>query len=129
MRVFHIVFFFIFSISIQSQDIANLAFGTTLAIEDVDIEFVKVLEDSRCPKNVNCVRAGKAIVLVNVYVNGNFIEERKLKFYPSGFSNESVNTLFKANGLRIGGLNLMPYPVASSKTHKEDYFLELAIDY
>ncbi len=60
MRVFHIVFFFIFSISIQSQDIANLAFGTTLAIEDVDIEFVKVLEDSRCPKNVNCVRAGKA---------------------------------------------------------------------
>lgn len=128
MRVFHIVFFFIISISIQSQDIANLAFGTTLAIEEVDIEFVKVLEDSRCPKNVNCVRAGKAVVIVNVYVDGEFIEGKRLEFYPSGLSNGSVNRLFNIDGLQITGLNLLPYPITLSKTRKEDYFLKLVIN-
>ena len=128
MKLSHITFFFLFSVALQAQSLANLEYGTTLAIDEVDVEFVKVLEDSRCPKNVNCVRAGKAVVLVYVYVNGSFIEERRLEFYPSGFSNESVNTLFKTNGLRITGLNLMPYPVALSKTREEDYFLELAIN-
>ena len=129
MRILYFAFLFIFSYAIQAQDIASLKYGTTLAVEEVDVEFVKVLEDSRCPKNVNCVRAGKAVVLVNVYVHGNFIEERKLEFYPSGFSKESKNTLFKADGIRITGINLLPYPFASIKTHKEDYFLELAINY
>jgi len=129
MKLLHIVFFFFFSAALQAQSVASLNYGTTIVIDEVDIEFVQVLEDSRCPANVNCVRAGKAVVLVNVYVHGNFIEERKLEFHPSGFSNGSVSTLFNSNGLRIAGLNLLPYPVAMSKTTKEDYFLELAIDY
>lgn len=128
MRLLFIVLFFIFSGTLQAQSIANLNYGTTIAIDEVDLEFVKLIEDSRCPKNVNCVRAGKAVVLVKVYIEGNFIEERQLEFYPSGFSNESVNTLFNSEGIRITGLNLMPYPVALSKTHEEDYFLELAIN-
>ncbi len=129
MKLFHIFLFFIFSILLQAQDVASLALGNAIAIDEVDIEFVEVLEDSRCPANVNCIQAGRAVVLVNVFANGEFLEERRLEFYPSGFSNQSVTTLFNADGLRISGLNLMPYPVAMSKTPKEDYFLELAIDY
>jgi len=129
MKLLHIALFFIFSVGIQAQSVANLNYGTTIAIDEVDIEFVEVLEDSRCPKNVNCVQAGRAVVLVNVYANGNFLEERKLEFHPSGFNNESITTLFKTDGLRITGLNLMPYPVAMTKTPKEAYFLELAIEY
>ena len=128
MKVLFITFLFIFSVTLQAQSVANLDYGNTLAIDEVDIEFVKVIEDSRCPKNVNCVRAGKAVVLVNVYVHGNFIEEKRIEFYPSGFNNQSATTLFKADGLRISGLNLSPYPVAASKTPKEDYYLELAIN-
>lgn len=129
MRLFYFAVFFIFSISIYAQDIASLNYGTVIAIDEVDIEFVEVLEDSRCPKNVNCIQAGKAVVLVNVYANGEFLEERKLEFHPSGFNNQSLTTLFNTEGLKITGLNLMPYPVALSKTPKEAYFLELAIDY
>lgn len=129
MKLFYFAFFFIFSVTIQAQDIANLAYGTTIAIDEVDIEFVQVLEDSRCPANVNCIQAGRAVVLVNVYANGAFLEQRKLEFYPSGFNNQSMTTLFNADGLKISGLNLMPYPVALSKTPKQDYFLELAVDY
>lgn len=129
MRILHIVIFFLFGLSVHAQDIASLNYGTTIAIDEVDIEFVEVLEDSRCPANVSCIQAGKAVVLVNVFVDGRFLEERKLEFHPSGFSNQNVSTLFIADGLRITGLNLMPYPVALSKTPKEAYFLELAIDY
>ncbi len=113
---------------LQAQSVANLNYGTTLAIDEVDIEFVKVIEDSRCPKNVNCVRAGKAVVLVNVYVHGNFIEKKRLEFYPSGFNNEAATTLFNTEELRIIGLNLSPYPITTRKTHKEDYYLELGIN-
>jgi len=129
MKLLHIAFFFLLCVALQAQSVANLNYGTTIAIDEVDIEFVEVLEDSRCPKNVNCVQAGKAVVLVNVFVHGNFVEERQLEFHPSGFSKESVNTLFNNDGLRITGFNLMPYPVAMTKTPKEAYFLELAIEY
>lgn len=129
MKLFYFALFFMFNTAIQAQDLASLAFGNAIAIAEVDIEFVEVLEDSRCPANVNCIQAGKAIVLVNVFANGEFLEERKLEFYPSGFNDQSVTTLFNADGLRITGLNLMPYPVAFSKTPKHAYFLELAIDY
>ena len=53
MRLLFIVLFFIFSGTLQAQSIANLNYGTTIAIDEVDLEFVKLIEDSRCPKNVN----------------------------------------------------------------------------
>ena len=129
MKLFYFAIFFLFGVSTQAQDITIINYGTTIAIEEIDLEFVEVLEDSRCPANVNCIQAGKAVVLVNIYVNGNISEERKLEFHPSGFTNLNINTLFNTNGLRIKGLNLLPYPVAMTKTPKEAYFLDLAIDY
>ena len=129
MKLFFIFSLLILNAEVYSQNIVTLNYGLTVTISEVEIEFVEVLEDSRCPKNVTCVRAGKAVVLVNVYVDGAFIEERRLEFYPSGFSNESTNTLYNSNGLRISGLNIMPYPIALAKTTKKDYYLELSINY
>lgn len=113
--------------SLQAQNVAGLNYGTTIAINEVDIEFVDVIEDSRCPLNVQCVQAGKAVVLVNVYFQGNFIEERKLVFHPSGFSKKSGTMIYNSDLLQITGLNLMPYPIAESKILKKDYYLELGI--
>lgn len=129
MRLVYFIFCFVFCISTQAQDITNLNYGSSIAIDEVDIEFVEVLEDSRCPANVNCIQAGKAVVLVNVFVNRRFQEERKLEIHPSGFHNLNVTTLYNFDGLRITGLDLLPYPVAQSRTPKEAYFLEIAIDY
>ena len=113
--------------SLQAQNLAGLNYGTTIAINEVDIEFVDVIEDSRCPANVQCVQAGKAVVLVNVYFQGNFIEERKLVFHPSGFSKKTGTLIYNSDLLQITGLNLMPYPIAESKILKKDYYLELGI--
>lgn len=117
------------SMGLFAQQSASLNYGTSIAIDEVDIEFVEVLEDSRCPANVNCIQAGKAVVLVNVYADGKFLGERKLEFNPGGFHNLNNTTLYDFEGLRITGMTLLPYPVALSKTPKEDYFLEMTIDY
>ena len=127
MRILYITFFLVLNVTIQAQNITSLKYGTTLAVYEVDIEFVEVIEDSRCPSNVNCVQAGKAVVLVKVFIEGNFLEERLLEFHPSGFNKESITTIFNSDGLQIKGLNLMPYPLALSNTPKEDYYLDLVI--
>ena len=127
MKLYYLIFPLILSMSLQAQNVAGLNYGTTIAINEVDIEFVDVIEDSRCPANVQCVQAGKAVVLVNVYFQGNFIEERKLVFHPSGFNNKTGTMLYNSDLLQINGLNLMPYPIAESKILKKDYYLELGI--
>ena len=48
-----------------------------VAFKNYEIKFKKVITDSRCPKSVICVRAGEAEVLVSVYRNGDFVEDRK----------------------------------------------------
>ena len=127
MKLYYLIFPLIFTMSLQAQNVAGLNYGTTIAINEVDIEFVDVIEDSRCPLNVQCVQAGKAVVLVNVYFQGNFIEERKLVFHPSGFSKKTGTLIYNSDLLQITGLNLMPYPIAESKILKKDYYLELGI--
>ncbi|THH37854.1 hypothetical protein [Neolewinella litorea] len=37
--------------------------------------FVKVLEDSRCPRGVQCIQAGRAVVAVQVMRDGTLTEE------------------------------------------------------
>ena len=49
----------------------SLKIGESAVIsgEDLEIMFLEVLEDSRCPKNVECVWAGRARSLVEVKTN------------------------------------------------------------
>ena len=44
-----------------------------VSFNDYDVKFKKVITDSRCPKNVMCVRAGEAYVLVSIYKNSHFL--------------------------------------------------------
>ena len=50
--------------------VTKLLNGSRLNVSNVSIDFKEVINDSRCPKNVNCVRAGEAKVLVSVYLDG-----------------------------------------------------------
>ena len=41
------------------------------------IRLKEVVEDSRCPKDVTCIWAGQAVVIVEVFENKKLIEEKK----------------------------------------------------
>lgn len=108
--------------------IASLGFGDIAHFEDVSVEFVELISDSRCPKNVQCIRAGEAEVLVAVYKNGKFSHEKKLVFHASGVVNQEQLQLFNSEYLNIQGLALHPYPFGVGKIIDENYYLDLQIN-
>ncbi len=107
--------------------VSKLAFGETLQFNDIEIEFVAVLSDSRCPKNVTCIRAGEAVVLVAIFKNGKKIEQKKLVFTPTSYLQNRIGNLFASKDLNISGFNISPYPVAGTETNPEDYYLQLEV--
>ena len=108
--------------------ISKLNYGETLKFNDIELRFVKVISDSRCPKNVTCVWAGEAVVLVDVYKKGKFFEQKKLSFSPTSYLKAELTGLFVSKKLRISGLNILPYPEYRSKIKTEDYYIQLVIE-
>ena len=108
--------------------IAYLNYGDTIQFEDVSIEFVELISDSRCPKNVQCIRAGEAEVLVAIYRNGKFSHDKKLVFDASGLVNQSQMQLFNSEYLNIQGLDLYPYPIGAGNIVDEKYYISLRIN-
>ena len=83
--------------------------------------------DSRCPKNVSCIRAGEAEVLVDIFKNGQFLKQQKLVFYASS-TKKTMTTLYTSNTLNITGFRLLPYPIGTDKIDQKEYLLELLIE-
>ncbi|MBT8309454.1 MAG: hypothetical protein HKO72_07235 [Flavobacteriaceae bacterium] len=108
--------------------IATLNFGDAIHIDDVSVEFVELISDSRCPEGVNCIRAGEAIVLVAIYRNGKFSHNKELIFHASGAVNQSAMQLFNSDYLNIHGLALYPYPKGLTKIVDQEYQLELQVN-
>ena len=91
----------------------------------IEVEFSRVLSDSRCPKDVMCIRAGEAFVEVLIYQDSEFIQKKKLRIDASGFVTASNNLAFHSENLKIYGFGLTPYPDTSVKTKEENYQLEI----
>ena len=58
--------------------VVKIPLGETVRLDDVALTFVKVLEDSRCPKNVTCIWQGRIIVQVAVKREGDLIQNKEL---------------------------------------------------
>ena len=107
--------------------LAKIQYGETLFINGYDIEFEKVISDSRCPDGVTCIRAGEAKILVNIYKGEELIESKELFFYPSSVVNKMKPILFKSEDILIKTLNLSPYPEVHHRIPEKMYCLDIAI--
>lgn len=89
--------------------------------EGLEIKFVEVVSDSRCPTGVTCVWAGEATALVNI------------KYRDTGYSKHLVQPGHGEEG-KADFLNyelkfdVQPYPRAGEKTDKKDYRLQLEVE-
>jgi hypothetical protein len=98
--------------------------GQQLKIDGVDVQvkFVGVPQDSRCPTGVNCVWEGNAEVALNLS-------------YDKCTSNLTLNTHKSpqtvqeemAGGFRVKLIKLDPHPRADKKTSPADYVATLLI--
>ena len=83
----------------------RIPLGEIVQFEKATVRFIKVLEDSRCPKDVTCVWAGRARVMAEVTENGKNPVEIELVF-----GGREKNVLFASEDYILKGILLTPYP-------------------
>jgi hypothetical protein len=131
-------FAFLLTTTIYSQDstkikvetpkiITKLYLGKTYQAEDIQIKFMDVLSDSRCPEDVTCIWAGQVVALIEVYKNKMLLEKKELIFQPGKNTDEKLSTLYTSENKTIMAISVLPYPKSKDKIKKEDYYLQLEI--
>jgi len=89
--------------------VVKVPLGEQVKLGDVSIKFLQVLEDSRCPKDVTCIWAGQAIILVEITELGK--ESRQVELL---FGGKKDNILMESEMSVIRGISLSPYPASDS---------------
>ena len=107
---------------------SKLNFGDTFTQGDLQVVFAKLVNDSRCPKSVTCIRAGEAKIEVDIYISGKFAKTRKLIFPAEGSVSEKNNLMFEDDDIRLMGVALYPYPEHPGDLSESDYFLEIKVN-
>ncbi|MFK5982058.1 MAG: hypothetical protein QM499_04010 [Flavobacteriaceae bacterium] len=101
----------------------KIALGETITIEHNQVKFVKVLEDSRCPKGVTCIWAGRAKVLVEINEEGKELIQKELIFGQVNQGESKDLTLFTSEGNIVKGYALKPYPSSEVSSDEREYIL------
>jgi len=108
-------------------EITLLNYNQSVNIGDVSLKFEKVLSDSRCPSDVNCVRAGEAIVVIGVYNKGEYIYKKEVIIDASATLSNSNNLIFDSDTIKVFSSKLFPYPKASEAKDFDKYYLEIFV--
>jgi len=110
------------SVSAQEEDATTpviavkIPLGETVNVDGVKICFKEVVEDSRCPTNVDCIWAGRVKILVEI--NGNRVEW----IFGEIHQGESLDKKYTPNEhISIEGLQVTPYP--DNPGQEMDYLL------
>lgn len=135
MKYLSVLFLLCFTSVVSAQDSTLVALETPkLSIglveggsymhEYVTVKFIKVIQDSRCPKNVMCIRSGEAEVLIGIYKNGLLLEEKSIIVRP----NTRLLTLYSNAEVIVSAVNLLPYPKEAGTVSDRSYVLDLLFE-
>lgn len=131
MKYLSLLFFLFFSILLSAQEQEEIAVyssalqqGAQFTFGNKSIKFKEVVVDSRCPKDVTCIWAGEAKVLIEVSQNGKLLEERIIAVnssnIPLNFSAEDI--LYTLNSIE-----LLPYPTTKNNIPDKNYLLNMRV--
>jgi len=101
--------------------------GEQLEFGDKSIRFKEVISDSRCPKDVTCVWAGEAKVLIEIFEKGKRINDKIVVI--NTYAIDEIPLQFSAGGgiYSITAFKLFPYPSTTSKNDTMHYTLEMQV--
>lgn len=100
-----------------------LAIGQTAVIdgEELEIKFIEILEDSRCPAGTQCIWEGRVSARVEFKDSeGSY----KMVLVQSGSDNDYVDETYKDY---LISYKITPYPQQNEEIDKKDYRLLLTI--
>lgn len=92
-----------------------------------EIVLTKLINDSRCPENVQCIWAGEVTFEVAAYENGRLTEQAQFTLGRKG-QDEIITWLKKhlpETSTAIKSIAILPYPKEGVPVKSEDYFLKL----
>jgi hypothetical protein len=101
----------------------TLSIGQSALItgEDLEIEFEDVIEDSRCPRDVTCIWAGRVSCIVTI--TDNDFSYRMVLTEP-GLTDHYTRETYEEYHLAF---HVEPYPEAGKNISKDDYRLLLIV--
>ena len=89
-----------------------LAPGDSATVEDLEVRFLRVLNDSRCPADANCVWQGDATVQIAATIDR---RTRELELHTS----ETKPVTYEGYSIHL--VQLQPYPFSSRTIQPDDY--------
>ena len=100
----------------------SLSIGQKAAItgETIEITFLKVLEDSRCPRGAQCIWEGRAISLVSVVSNNT----TEIQLAEGGLTDHTNRQTFRDYQIDF---HLLPYPEVGTEITADQYRLQLTV--
>ena len=98
-----------------------LAIGQAINItgEDLKVKFIEVVEDSRCPSDVECLWEGKVSCIIELSQNG--ITDKTVLTQPGLIDGYAVER-YRLYELKY---RIEPYPESTKKINSSDYRLLL----
>tara|TARA_R100000935_G_C2834599_1_gene167323 strand:+ start:356 stop:769 length:414 start_codon:yes stop_codon:yes gene_type:complete len=108
------------------QFYAEINAGDLFSFENKSIQFKKVISDSRCPKDVTCIWAGEAKVMIAILENGKIIEEKLVTL--NGQNKIDLSFLDLKDVFSLKALDLIPYPVSTRKIKDSEYSLKIQLN-
>ena len=105
----------------------QLGYNQTVAVglANFDIRFVNITEDSRCPSDVKCIWAGRAVVQIQLLHVPTGRDMGRFNLSESG--SPGANSSVVANGFEITLQKVEPYPQSNSRLQLLDYVITLNV--
>lgn len=86
--------------------------------QQLQVEFVRVLDDSRCPTGVTCVWAGEVKVLLSIQIGAAAAVEREI----------TTQQAATVDGFRLFLVQVQPERTATREISPEDYRIFLRVE-
>ena len=137
MRLYLLLIFLLFSAISVAQDTTSIkAFQKQLSLNEMlvfgnkAIKFKELISDSRCPKDpqVNCIWAGEAKVLVEVFDHGELCGTEILTVATGPVLPDFLQNLIPGQQIFLNAPVLSPYPSVSRSIKPEEYRLNLQVE-
>ncbi len=115
------------AMTVKTGEPFKLAAGRSaqLASGQFSVTFAQVVEDSRCPKGVECVWAGQVVVILDVSENGQTSSSIKLTLGGAGRPSDASTAQVAGHTVQL--MAVEPYPENGKKIAPDDYTATLQV--
>lgn len=103
----------------EKEKSMTISLNDKVSFNNIFIQPSAITEDSRCPSDVQCVQAGRAVFALNVYSsNGEKILTKDIE----------EGTFFDIGNTKIAFVKVSPYPISTKDIEEGDYKMDFIFE-